>query len=198
MSLILDGLGHKQVVELLQAGAVGVIPTDTIYGLAALAGNEAAVARLYALKSREHKPGTVIAANIEQLVKLGIKARYLKAVEQYWPGSISIVIPSHDLSCLHLGLGGIAIRIPRHGDLQKLLTKTGPLLTSSANQPGEPPSNTITEAQKYFGDDVDFYVNGGDLTNHKPSTVIRIIDDAVEVLRRGAVTIDEATGKIIE
>jgi tRNA A37 threonylcarbamoyladenosine synthetase subunit TsaC/SUA5/YrdC len=62
--------------------------------------------------------------------------------------------------------------------------------------PGEPPANTLQEAEKYFGDQVDFYVDGGDLTGHEPSTVIRIVDDAIEVLRPGAVHIDE-NGRII-
>ena len=68
--------------KLAQAGVVGIVPTDTIYGLAARATDESAVARLYHLKSREQKPGTVIAANIDQLTVLGVKRRYLKAVEQ--------------------------------------------------------------------------------------------------------------------
>lgn len=175
---------------LLMAGSVGVLPTDTVYGLVCLASDESAVAKLYKLKSRERKPGTIIAADINQLIELGIKARYLKAVEQFWPGSVSVIIPSRELEYLHVGLQGIAVRIPEHARLNALLQQTGPLLTSSANQPGKPPANTIVEAEAYFGDSVNFYTGGGDLSGHKPSTVIRIIDDAVEVVRPGAVTID--------
>lgn len=183
---------------LLMAGSVGVIPTDTVYGLVCRASDEKAVGRLYKLKSRERKPGTVIAADINQLIDLGIKARYLKAVEQFWPGSVSVIIPSRDLEYIHVGLQGIAVRIPEHAQLNELLQQTGPLLTSSANQPGEPPANTIAEAQAYFGDSTDFYADGGDLSGHKPSTVIRVVDDAIEVVRPGAVTIDEATGRIVK
>jgi tRNA A37 threonylcarbamoyladenosine synthetase subunit TsaC/SUA5/YrdC len=57
--------------------------------------------------------------------------------------------------------------------------------------PGEPPANTIAEAREYFGDRVDLYQDGGDLSGRAPSTVIRIIDDAIEVLRAGAVKINE-------
>lgn len=197
MSLILNTLSDPRVFESLKKGKVGVIPTDTIYGLAARAADTQAVVKLYKLKQRENKPGTVIAASIDQLIELGIKARYLKAVERFWPGGVSIVIPSHNLQYIHLGQGGIALRIPNHPALQNFLTETGPLLTSSANQPGEPPANTIVDAQKYFGDSVEFYVDGGDLSGHKPSTVIRVVDDAIEVLRPGAVTIDEATGRVL-
>jgi L-threonylcarbamoyladenylate synthase len=170
--------------------AVGVLPTDTIYGLVARAADRTAVARLYSLKSREHKPGTIIAADVEQLVELGIKRRYLKAVEQFWPGAVSVIIPcGAELEYIHQGKSGLAVRIPKFPELQKLLQQTGPLVTSSANQPSHPPANDIGESKKYFDDKVDFYVDGGDLSDHQPSTIIRIIDDAIEIVRQGTVII---------
>lgn len=178
------------VVEALNQGKVGVIPSDTVYGLAAKASNREAVARLYALKSRERKPGTLVAATIDQLVELGLKRRYLVAVAQYWPGPVSVIIPSDSsLDYLHLGLHGLATRIPSNDRLQAILQQTGPLITSSANLPGEPVANTVDDAVRYFGEKVDFYLDGGDLSGHQPSTLVRIIDDAIEVLREGAVTI---------
>lgn len=174
--------------KLLKPGAVGVIPTDTVYGVVARAVDEAAVARLYKLKQREHKPGTIIAASIDQLVELGIKRRYLKAVEQFWPGAVSVEIP-HSITYLNQGTGRQAFRIPDDVELLKLLEQTGPLQTTSANQPGEPPATTVGEAQKYFGEQVDFYDNGGDLSDRQPSTIIKIVDDAIEVIREGAVKI---------
>jgi L-threonylcarbamoyladenylate synthase len=183
--------------QLQKPTAIGVIPTDTVYGVVARATDQAAVARLYRLKRRDNKPGTTIAANLEQLEKLGLKRRYLKAVEQFWPGAVSVVIPVADpaLSYLHQGKMSLAVRIPDDPQLNALLQKTGPLLTSSANQPGDPTSVTIQQAKDYFGDQIDFYIDGGDLSQHKPSTIIRIVDDAIEVLRPGAVKIDDATIK---
>ncbi len=182
---------------LQKAGAIGVIPTDTVYGVVARAADETAVARLYELKKREDKPGTLIAAAIEQLEELGLKHRYLKAVEEFWPGAVSVVIPAADpaLKYLHRGKMSLAVRIPKDKELLELLKQTGPLVTSSANHPGKPVANTIAEAKKYFGDQVDFYKDGGDLSRHEPSTVIRIIDDAIEVLREGAVKIGDDTIK---
>lgn len=189
------GLNDPGLVTLLRSGAVGIIPSDTVYGLVCCADNEPAVRRLYALKDRDHKPGTLIAATIDQLVKLGIKARYLKAVEQFWPGAVSVETP-HGISYLNMSTGRQGIRIPADEPLQKLLEQTGPLQTTSANAPGEPVANTVAEAQAYFGDRVDFYVDGGDLSNRPPSTLIRIVDDAIEVVREGAVKIDES-GRIV-
>jgi L-threonylcarbamoyladenylate synthase len=181
--------------SLRNSGAVGVIPTDTVYGVAARAADEAAVTRLYELKKRDDKPGTLIAASIEQLEEIGLKRRYLKAVEQFWPGAVSVVIPAADsqLAYLHKGKMSLAVRIPKDKALLALLEQTGPLVTSSANHPGEPVANTVEQAKDYFGDKVDFYMDGGDLSGRQPSTVIRIVDDAIEVLREGAVKIDDAT-----
>lgn len=181
--------------KLMTPGAVGVVPTDTVYGLVARAADTHAVERLYALKQRETKPGTLIAANFDQLELLGIKRRYLKAVEQFWPGPVSVVIPcaNAELTYLHRGKQSLAIRIPADKKLTELLTKTGPLLTSSANKSGESPAKNVAEARSYFGATVDFYQDGGDLASRQPSTIIRIVDDAVEVLRQGATKIDNGT-----
>ncbi|HVX48124.1 MAG TPA: L-threonylcarbamoyladenylate synthase [Candidatus Saccharimonadales bacterium] len=187
----------KYTSNLQTDGAVGVIPTDTVYGLVARVADKQAVERLYKAKSRENKPGTLIAADLDQLEDLGLKHRYLKAVEDFWPGAISVIIPCADpaLAYLHRGKMSLAVRIPDNKKLRDFLQATGPLLTSSANHPGEPPATNIAEAKEYFGDTVDFYVDGGDLSDHQPSTIIRIVDDAIEIVRQGTVKIDEAGRK---
>ena len=122
----------------------------------------------------------------------------LSAVSQFWPGATSVVIPAPEgLASLHLGRRSLAVRIPDDHQLIGLLEKTGPLMTTSANRPGETPAATVEVAQSIFGHEVDFYVDGGDLSDHQPSTIIRVVDDAIEILRSGAVKIDE-TGRIIE
>jgi L-threonylcarbamoyladenylate synthase len=176
-------------IALLNEGKLGILPTDTLYGLVCRAADKVAVVRLYNLKQRDKKPGTIIASSIEQLVDLGFKARYLKVVADYWPGAISIVIPCVDLEYLHIGVGSVAVRISADKTLNTLIDEVGPLLTSSANLPGEPVASTVAETQAYFDDKVDFYIDGGDLSERQPSTIIRIIDDEVTVLRQGAVQI---------
>lgn len=180
---------------LLRLGTVGVLPTDTVYGLVARAADMAAVTRLYGLKQRDHKPGTIIAASTEQLIELGIPARYIRAVEQFWPNPVSIVLP-HTIDYLHQGLGAQPFRIPADTTLRKLLMRTGPLQTTSANQPGEPPATTVVAAKQCFGDEVDFYVDGGDLSGRESSTIIRVVDDTIDIIRPGALKITEQ-GEII-
>ena len=139
----------------------------------------------------------MLAASLQQLIDLGIRGRYLKAVEHFWPNQISVVIPcGDDLAHLHQGKHSLAVRIPADETRRALLKTTGPLMTTSANHPGEPTAHNIERAQTYFGDAVDFYVDTGDAGERPPSTIIRVVDDAIEVLRLGAVKVDE-TGRII-
>jgi L-threonylcarbamoyladenylate synthase len=188
----------EAVSQLMIPGSVGVIPTDTVYGIVARAEDVAAVSRLYELKHRDNKPGTVIAADLEQLEKIGIKHRYLKAVEQFWPGPISVILPiaNPEFEYLYQNKMSLAVRLTSNKKLLELLKQTGPLLTSSANQPGQPPANNLPEAKAYFESSVDFYIDGGDLSSRESSTIIRIVDDAIDVIREGAVKIDPS-GKIV-
>jgi L-threonylcarbamoyladenylate synthase len=181
---------NDEAIAALNTGGVGVVPTDTVYGLVARAADRDAVAKLYGLKHREHKPGTVIAASVEQLVDLGVPEHYLRRVAHLWPNPLSVEMPLGDeLGYLHQDTGRQAYRVVADESLREVLKQTGPLLTSSANQPGEPGSVNVQEARDYFGDKVDFYVDGGDLSGRAPSTIIRVVADGVEVIRQGAVEI---------
>ncbi len=186
-------IDHIHVANLLnKASTVAVMPTDTVYGLVARAKDKNAVSRLYALKDRQNKPGTLLALDIDQLVELGFKRKYIKAVEQFWPGPVSIIIPVVDsnLDYLTLGLADIAVRVPDDDFVSSVLKLTGPLITTSANLPAQPPATNLSEARNYFGEKIDVYFDGGDLSNRLPSTIIRVIDDQIDVIRQGAVKID--------
>jgi len=185
-----------RIVAQLKAGGVGVLPTDTIYGLVARAGDRQAVERLYALKHRERKPGTLIAASQSQLVALGLDAGMINKLAHLWPNPLSIVVPAiPELDYLDQGLGDIAARIPADQNICNLLQETGPLLTTSANLPGEEPSLNLEQAQGYFGDAVDFYVDGGERRG-SASTVMRYRNGHFETLRQGTITVDES-GQIV-
>jgi len=180
---------YDDVITVLQDGGVGVMPTDTVYGLVARAADKAAVERFYGLKQRTHKPGTVVAASVQQLLDLGLQERYLSRVEQWWPGPLSVEVPLGDeLGYLHQDTGRQAFRVVADEGLRKVLEQTGPLVTTSANRPGEPGAVNLSEAQDYFENKVDFYVDGGDLSGRAPSTIIGVEDDgAITVYRQGAV-----------
>jgi L-threonylcarbamoyladenylate synthase len=190
---IFGALNDSEVASLLREGKVGVLLTDTVYGLVASAHLPAAVERLYSLKHREQKPGTTIAADIGQLAELGIAPASLHRVSQWWPAQLSVILPLPDhLSYIHQGRGASPFRVVADDQLCQLLRQTGPLVTSSANDPGEPTATTITEAQAYFGNKVDFYVDGGDTGDRPPSTIIRLEPSGkLTLIRAGAVAIDK-------
>ncbi|HTJ73527.1 MAG TPA: L-threonylcarbamoyladenylate synthase [Verrucomicrobiae bacterium] len=180
---------REKAIELLKNGGVGVMPTDTVYGLVARAEDPEAVARMYALKERDHKPGTVIAASTDQLIALGVPEDHINKVKKWWPNPLSVETPLGDnLSYLHQDTGRQGFRVVADEAVRKVLEQTGPLVTSSANHPGKPGSVTIREAIDYFDGRVDFYVDGGDLSGRAPSTIIKITDSgSIEIIREGAV-----------
>lgn len=186
--IILQTNQEAELIRLLSAGAIGIMPTDTVYGLVGSATNRQAVASLYAAKHRQGKPGTVIAASVAQLEELGLKASYLQKVAHLWPNALSIVLPAHaELSYLDQGKHSLAVRIPASAPIRALLEKTGPLLTTSANMPTQPPAQDLGQAIDYFGDTIDFYLDGGSLELAMPSTIIRLHESGrIETLREGA------------
>lgn len=90
-----------------------------------------------------------------------------------------------------MGKRSLAVRIPDDTSLRGLLRCTGPLMTTSANYSGKSTVKSCQEAVRTFGDAIDFYVDGGSLDERSPSTIIRIVDDSIEIIRKGAVSIDE-------
>ena len=191
MTKVFTSLTSPKLIKMINSGAVGVIPTDTVYGLVAKASKQKAVERLYALKDREHKAGTTIGASIHQFETLGFPYFPLATANHYWPAGLSVVVDATDVAdYLKADRSALPLRIPDSHDLLQLLERTGPLMTTSANAHGQPTVTNAKAAMQYFGDIVDFYVDMGDLGERPPSTIIGF-DDAGDVIiyRQGAVNI---------
>ena len=180
-------LADPGLAAMILQGGVGVIPTDTVYGLVAKATHKAAVDRLY----RHLQPGTIIGADSEDLCELGFDRKELDGAKKYWPNSVSVVLSATNIEpYLKKRRTALPVRIPSYPPLAALLETTGPLMTTSANAPGQPTATTIAAAMHYFGDDVDFYVDAGDLGDRPPSTIIGFDDNKqIVVYRQGAVDI---------
>lgn len=177
----------QTAAEILMQGGVGVLATDTLYGLVGSALSSETVDRIYALKQRNHtKPLIVLISQIEELEQFGVvlSEKLITELEQYWPGPYSILLPTIDdqFEYIHRGSDHIAFRIPNKQDLLEVLAETGPLVAPSANMEGMPPAKTIQEARNYFGTDVDFYVDEGDL-NNKASTILSLDGDDIIIER---------------
>jgi L-threonylcarbamoyladenylate synthase len=160
----------------LAAGQLVVMPTDTIYGLVCSARRPEAVERLYAVRQRNPQtPCIVLIGAVSQLEEFGIGlSTALQAqLANYWPGPTSIVLSCADPKWKYLRRGRytLAVRLPDYPALRSLLLAAGPLIAPSANLPGHPPATTVREAQAYFGEAVDVYIDGGTLTG-APSRLI--------------------------
>lgn len=192
-SLQVASLDDPRLAEALLAGNIGVLPTDTVYGLVARLGDLRAVTCLYAAKPREHSAGTIIAASVAQLRQAGFRDGEISRVATIWPAPLSVVMDATNLSSVIKGdRTALPVRIPDDHALRQLLVQTGPLMTTSANPPGEPTATSVDEAMVYFGDRVDFYVDGGDLSERPPSTIIGFDRSGqIEVYRQGAADVTE-------
>jgi L-threonylcarbamoyladenylate synthase len=178
----------EKASAILLAGGVGILPTDTLYGVLGSALSADAVDRIYALKRRDRrKPFIVLIAEMNDVERFGVvlSDAVRQELAKYWPGPTSIILPTVDDSFTYLdrGTDAIAFRVPNDDDLRALLRETGPLVAPSANVEGASPATTIEEARKYFGTEVDFYVDGGALDG-KPSKLIALDEDGgVQVVR---------------
>lgn len=189
----------EKLVSLLKNGGVAVIPTDTIYGIVGSALIPDTVEKIYELRKRAaDKPFIILISSLNDLEKFDIKLtqKQRELLEKIWPNPVSVVLSckSEKFEYLHRGTNSLAFRMPKNEGLLNLLKQTGPLVAPSANFEAELPSETIAEAKKYFGDKVDFYVNGGKMSKapanavkSTPSTLIRLMDDGSwQILRQGS------------
>lgn len=182
----------NKCTKLLKTGKISVIPTDTIYGIVGQALNKDTVERIYAIRKRNpNKPMIILINSIKDLGLFGIEIdEKLKTIlSQFWPSKVSVVLPITNacylekLFYLHRGTKALAFRLPKEKKLTKLLFQTGPLVAPSANTEGFPPSTTIEEAKKIFGDQVDFYLDGGKVES-SPSKLIKIENGKIIELRK--------------
>lgn len=180
----------NSIKQTLNKGGIAVLRTDTLYGIVADAFNEEAVQKVYEAKERNRdKACIVLVADYDQIERFGVtlSPSTKDLLDQYWPGKVSILLPVNsqkETVHIHRGTGEIAFRIPNNESLRLLLRNVGPLIAPSANKEGMPPAQSISEAQAYFGDLVDWYEDGGEVVDMTPSTLIRInTEGKVETLR---------------
>lgn len=172
------------LIALLLAGGVAVIRTDTLYGIVARADSKAAVERVYTIKGRTPtKSPIVLIAGPESLFDEYSQVQRSKT-DGLWPGKNSIILPSTKApEWIMRGNASVAYRVPADAALRELLAKTGPLIAPSANPEGLPPAMNRAEAEGYFGDAIDLYVDGGQVTDDTPSRLFRLTDAGLERLR---------------
>lgn len=176
------------LVERFKNGAVGLLPSDTVYGISCLALNEDAVARVYKLKDRDYvKPLIILLADNDQAGMLGLNTEDLEPARKYWPAPLTVIVPASKVTprYLHRGTGTLAVRVPDKAELRDFIRRVGPIVSTSANPQGKKPARNPNEAKKYFGEELDFYIDAGVL-QAQPSTIVKLKDGKLKPIRKGA------------
>ncbi|MCW2667047.1 MAG: threonylcarbamoyl-AMP synthase [Frankiales bacterium] len=186
--------GVSAAVDALQRGDLVVLPTDTVYGIAADAFSPDAVARLLQAKGRgRDMPVPVLVGAWRTLDGLcdDVPRDARTLVEACWPGPLTIVVRAASSLAWDLGetRGTVAVRMPLQPVALAILERTGPLAVSSANRSGLPPASDVEQAQQQLGTVVAAYLDGGPSGDPVPSTIVDLTGERPRVLRAGALDV---------
>jgi L-threonylcarbamoyladenylate synthase len=179
----------------LEAGKLVVLPTDTVYGLAADAFSPRAVQNLLDAKGRgrDMPPPVLIGAPTTlDALAVDIPAWLRSAVEALWPGPLTVVCRQQSSLTWDLGEthNTVAVRMPDDPYALALLKQTGPLAVSSANLTGRPAALTVDDAEDMLGGRVAVYLDGGPRASDVPSTILDATGTTPRILRAGAVDLE--------
>lgn len=191
-----DPQAAARIAEALRAGAAVVLPTDTVYGLAALAADPAATGRLFELKGRAAGvPLAVLCADADQALALAeapVSPSVRAVADRWWPGPLTLVVPRRPGLDLHLGEPEttIGLRVPDAALVQAVAREVGPIAATSANRHGRPTPPTAAEISADLGPGVRLVVDGGELGDGA-STVIDATRHPWRILREGPIAAAE-------
>jgi tRNA threonylcarbamoyl adenosine modification protein (Sua5/YciO/YrdC/YwlC family) len=182
-------------IAALRRGEVIAIPTETVYGVAALPTEEG-IERLIAAKHRSsEKAIQLLVDSVEQATAIAVVTEQARRLaDAFWPGGLTIVLNRTAEARLPDGIGGgrptLGIRLPDHEVPRALARALGPIAASSANISGEPPATDATMVAAYFGDEIAMILDDGPVRGGTSSTVVDCSDAASEpvVLRDGAIS----------
>ncbi|GAA0654970.1 L-threonylcarbamoyladenylate synthase [Brevundimonas lenta] len=189
------GATDAQAVEALAGGGLLILPTETVYGLAADAGDAKAVAAIFEAKGRPRFNPLIAhvadATEAEAIALLDDRAREL--AEAFWPGPLTIVAPVRDrhrvCDLARAGLDSVAVRVPGHARARAIIAAFGrPVVAPSANRSGRPSPTTFEDAVEETGFAAADAVDGGPCAVGVESTVVSILNGQVSLLRPGSVT----------
>lgn len=186
-----------RAAALLRAGEIVAFPTDTVYGVGAVAHDEAAVRRLYVAKLRPaEKAMPVLLADPADLalVARDLSTDALRIASKLWPGPLTLVVRAVRTMPRAVTAGGdtIAVRVPDHELARSLIRAVGcPLATSSANRSGQPSSLTVRDVAAHLGDRVAMILDGGPCPGGMASTILDLTGDEPAILRAGPIDLQQ-------
>jgi len=182
-------------LEMLRRSAVVAFPTDTVYGVGAMAFDEKAVEMLYEVKQRSiEKAIPILIGDVSQLqqVTSGVTIAAEKLARRFWPGPLTMVLPRHpSIPDIVTPLPTVGVRIPDLASTQGLLRLTGPLAVTSANLSGQPSPSTASDVKTQLGGRIPLILDGDVTPGGMPSTVLDCTKNPPVILREGPISLDE-------
>jgi L-threonylcarbamoyladenylate synthase len=185
----------KRAIHVLEEGRLVAFPTDTVYGIGALAFEIRSIERLYKAKTRNNElPLPILIAGPDQL---GMVSKNLTTIarilaHQFWPGPITLIMERNpDLPQDMSGTSTVGVRVPDHKFARELFMKVGPLAVTSANLSGQPSAVNAEEVLRYLDGRIDLLVDGGPTPGQVPSTVVDCTGETPLILRKGPITEDQ-------
>ncbi|TMK54777.1 MAG: threonylcarbamoyl-AMP synthase [Actinobacteria bacterium] len=181
--------------DALRAGELVVVPTDTVYGVAADPFAPGATAKIFTLKNRARSlPLPVLISRPRQAWALcdSVPPGAAELAGAFWPGALTIVMPQTPDLDWDLGenVGTIALRMPDHADTLELIEMTGPLAVTSANLSGEPTAPEVEQVRARLGEDVAIYLDGGPSKAAEGSTIVDLARRRPAIVREGPIARD--------
>ena len=180
----------------IRRGDLVVLPTDTVYGIAADAFNPSAVNLLLAVKGRGRDMPVPVLVASQQMADAVVEALSDEGralAEAFWPGALTLVVRHTPHLAWELGetRGPVAVRVPEHPLALSLIEQTGPLAVSSANRSGSPPPVTAMDARLQLGSAVAVYLDAGPAPEAAlPSSIVDVTGEQPRLLRAGALDAD--------
>ncbi len=182
----------KVAAEDIAAGKLIVYPTETVYGIGADIYNEAAVKNLYVVKNRPFDmPLSVAVADMQMLEKVAVlNENAKKLAKAFLPGPLTLIVQKQPSvpDIVTSSSQKVGIRIPDNRFALELIKRTGPIITTSANLHSHPDAVNVDSAIEDLGAAVDTYIDAGGCSLGKPSTIVWLMDDQVEIIRQGAIS----------
>ncbi|MDA0734691.1 MAG: threonylcarbamoyl-AMP synthase [SAR202 cluster bacterium Casp-Chloro-G3] len=186
-----------EALQHLTSGGVVVLPTDTLYGLAADVSSQTALERVFTIKGRASDlalPVLVSDWAMVAMVASNQSSVARRLAEKYWPGPLTLVLPKLT-SLSDLVTGGrdtVAVRSPEHRVPQGLITQLGrPITGTSANLSGAPNPQSLDEVREQLGDSVDYIISCGPAPMGTASTIVDLTTDSPMLIREGAIPFQE-------
>jgi len=192
---ILPATEIQTALEILHSGGIVAFPTDTVYGLGALAFNNNAIESIYTAKNRPiEKAIPILIGDLSDLDKVGnnIPDMALRFASRFWPGPLTCVVPKKQTLPLAVSATAtVAVRIPDHHDARALLRAAGPMAVTSANISGQQSPATAQEVYEQLNGRIPLILDGGKTKGGIPSTLVDCTGEVPIILREGPITLAE-------